>query len=164
MVNDNLATKKTPKRLPFSGEYRPAGFLRRIGALVYDGFLMSALLFFAHIPLQLLFGTTVISSENPWHFVYQLYLLGVCFWYFGWCWTRGQTLGMRAWRIYLQGENGVYATWWQAWIRFLSAMVSLAAFGLGFLWALVDREHKSWHDRLSGTILIFSPPRPKSQP
>jgi len=158
------ANQETPTGSPSEEEYQPAGFLRRIGAMVYDSFLTATILFFAHMPLQLIFRTPIIPPEHPWHPAYQLYLFGVCFLYFGWCWTHGQTLGMRAWQIRLQGKDGGKVTWWRAWIRFLSAILSWSAAGIGVLWALIDPEHKTWHDRLSGTVLIFAPPRPKSQP
>nr|VFK58038.1 MAG: Uncharacterized membrane protein YckC, RDD family [Candidatus Kentron sp. TUN]VFK60873.1 MAG: Uncharacterized membrane protein YckC, RDD family [Candidatus Kentron sp. TUN]VFK67065.1 MAG: Uncharacterized membrane protein YckC, RDD family [Candidatus Kentron sp. TUN] len=143
-------------------EYRPAGFLRRMGAVLYDGLLVAAILIFAHIPLQLLFKTPVVSPEHAWHPIYRIYLVGVCFLYFGWCWTHGgQTLGMRTWRIRVrpQDGNGGRVTWRQVWVRFLSAILSWSVFGLGILWVLVDRERKSWHDRLSGTVLVLVPPR-----
>nr|VFJ60462.1 MAG: Uncharacterized membrane protein YckC, RDD family [Candidatus Kentron sp. FW] len=144
-------------------EYRSAGFFRRIGAIIYDSLLLIAILFFAHIPLQLFLGILVVPSEHPWHPAYQMYLLGVCFLYFGWFWMRGgQTLGMRTWRIRLQDKNGGRITWWRAGVRFLSAILSWSVFGLGFLWALIDRERKTWHDRLSGTVLVSVPTRPKS--
>lgn len=126
-----------------------------MGATVYDAFLVVAILLFAHLPIQLVFDTTAISPEHPWHPVYQLYLVGIWFLYFGWCWMRGQTLGMRAWRIYLQGENGEPVIWRRVGIRFLSAILSWSVFGMGVLWQLVDRDRKSWHDRLSGTVLVF---------
>nr|VFJ88941.1 MAG: Uncharacterized membrane protein YckC, RDD family [Candidatus Kentron sp. LFY]VFJ98849.1 MAG: Uncharacterized membrane protein YckC, RDD family [Candidatus Kentron sp. LFY]VFK20303.1 MAG: Uncharacterized membrane protein YckC, RDD family [Candidatus Kentron sp. LFY] len=140
---------------------RPAGFVRRIGAAGYDTLLMIAILLFAHLPIHLVFRTPAIAPEHPWHPAYQLYLFGVCFLYFGWCWMHGQTLGMRAWRIRLEGENGKRVTWRRVWIRFLSAIVSWSVLGMGFLWVLIDDERKSWHDRLSGTVLVFMPRRAK---
>jgi uncharacterized RDD family membrane protein YckC len=29
--------------------------------------------------------------------------------------------------------------------------------GLGFFWVLFDRDRRAWHDRLSGTRLVFRP-------
>nr|VFK18927.1 MAG: Uncharacterized membrane protein YckC, RDD family [Candidatus Kentron sp. LPFa] len=142
---------------PPNRKHPTAGFFRRMAATTYDAFLVAAILLFAHLPLQLLFDTIAIGPEHPWRPAYQLYLIGVWFLYFGWCWMRGQTLGMRAWRIYLRGENGKAVTWWQVGIRFLSAILSWSIFGMGVLWQLVDRDRKSWHDRLSGTVLVSAP-------
>jgi uncharacterized RDD family membrane protein YckC len=38
-------------------------------------------------------------------------------------------------------------------LRAFGYLVSLSAFMLGFLWALVDGESLTWHDRISGTFL-----------
>jgi uncharacterized RDD family membrane protein YckC len=52
---------------------------------------------------------------------------------------------------------GFYARiWWGAGgaPRYAVATVSLAAFGLGFLWSLFDRERRTWHDLASHTKLV----------
>ena len=40
--------------------------------------------------------------------------------------------------------------------RFLGAFVSAGSFLLGFLWAAIDEEHLSWHDRISKTFLTIA--------
>ncbi len=42
----------------------------------------------------------------------------------------------------------------KAFIRTLMRTVSGAALGLGYLWALWDREGKTWHDRVAGTSVV----------
>jgi uncharacterized RDD family membrane protein YckC len=39
-------------------------------------------------------------------------------------------------------------------LRFLVGLVSLGAFGLGILWALVDSKNRGWHDLAARTLLI----------
>jgi len=39
-------------------------------------------------------------------------------------------------------------------IRFITALFSWGLAGLGFLWALVDKQNRGWHDLSSKTILI----------
>ena len=75
-------------------------------------------------------------------------------------WLRtGQTLGMLAWRLrVVQSDNGRSITWKQALIRYFVALLSWAAVGLGFAWALFDRNRNTWHDLLSGTELRMTPP------
>jgi uncharacterized RDD family membrane protein YckC len=80
------------------------------------------------------------------------------FGYFGLSWRRGgQTLGMRAWRLRLQRAGGGIPGWGALGLRYGVALVSLGAFGLGFLWSLVDRERRTWHDLASGTVLVRVP-------
>jgi uncharacterized RDD family membrane protein YckC len=38
--------------------------------------------------------------------------------------------------------------------RYLVAILGTAALGLGFAWALVDRDRQFLHDRLAGTALV----------
>jgi len=40
-------------------------------------------------------------------------------------------------------------------IRLVALAASLAPAGLGFLWALFDREHRALHDHLAGTYVIL---------
>lgn len=34
--------------------------------------------------------------------------------------------------------------------RFLSGLVS----GVGYLWALIDKNGQAWHDKLAGTVVV----------
>ncbi len=61
---------------------------------------------------------------------------------------------MKSWRFRLvPTAAGGPITWRQTALRFAGAIVSLAACGLGYVWALFDRNGYTWHDRLSGTCL-----------
>ncbi len=83
-----------------------------------------------------------------------LYLLIATFLFFGGIWTHGgQTIGMRAWRIRVVRRDGERLRWRDAAVRFLGAIVSWGALGLGFLWSLFDRDQLTWHDRWSDTEL-----------
>ena len=73
-------------------------------------------------------------------------------------WRRGgQTLGMRPWRLKLVTADGGTAGWKALWLRYLVGLLSLAAGGLGFWWAWIDRDRRTWHDRASGTHLVRLP-------
>jgi uncharacterized RDD family membrane protein YckC len=74
----------------------------------------------------------------------------------------GQTLGMQAWRIKLASFSGAQATPRQVVVRCFGALLSFACFGLGYLWCLVDRNGRYWHDYLSGTELVLLPKPSKS--
>ena len=69
-------------------------------------------------------------------------------------WKRGgQTLGMRPWRLRLQTADGQAPSRILLWKRYALGTLSLLLGGLGFIWALFDRERLTLHDRLSGTRL-----------
>jgi uncharacterized RDD family membrane protein YckC len=139
-------------------ELPPPGFLRRLGAMFYDGLLLLALLMMLSYPYVWLTG-----GAKPGLLVktlYQLYLLAICFFYYTGFWVRGgQTLGLRTWHMKLARHNGGPITWAIAFERFAWAWLSLLCLGLGFLWVLYDRDKLAWHDRLSGTKLIQLPKR-----
>jgi len=51
-------------------------------------------------------------------------------------------------------RTGMIPTGGQAIKRALGYTFSLAVFGLGFLYALIDREGRTVHDRFSKTIVV----------
>ncbi len=47
--------------------------------------------------------------------------------------------------------------WGVAIVRALSAFLSLAVAGLGFIWVAFDDEKQSWHDKIAGTTIVRVP-------
>lgn len=122
--------------------------------MCYDSVLLAGILFVAATPVVVITGGNT-SADPVSRLAFQLYLLGVIFLFFGWFWTHGgQTLGMRAWRLRAVRADGTPMDWAHAAKRFGFAIVSLAAFGIGFLWMLADGERLTWHDRLSNTRIV----------
>jgi uncharacterized RDD family membrane protein YckC len=84
--------------------------------------------------------------------------------FYCWFWIKnGQTLGMQAWRIKLVTFAGEPPGARASLIRCLGALLSAACLGLGYLWCLVDRRGRYWHDYLSQTELILLPKREKKK-
>lgn len=131
---------------------QPTTFSRRLIVFVYEAFLLFAVLFAAAIPITVGFNITYGDPRYP---VLVIYLYAFAFLYFGWCWTRaGQTLAMKTWKLQLVSRNGGPVTWKQSAIRYGVACISLLAFGLGFLWALFNKNKDTWHGLASSTKLI----------
>jgi len=114
-MSESAPTRETPACLP-----------RRLAAMGYDSLLLGGVLMAA---TALAVGLTValIGSEafkahnplpgNPW---FRTWLLLVCFFFYGGFWVcGGQTLGMRAWRLWIQQRDGRGIRWQQALLRFL---------------------------------------------
>ena len=131
---------------------RAASLARRLAAAVYDALLVVALMFIATFPFLAFFG----DSTHGWRrHVLQVWIVLVIGAYFVWFWTRGgQTLPMKTWRIRLVRVDGTPVNAARAVHRYVVALLGTAALGLGFLWALVDRDRQFLHDRLSGTALV----------
>ncbi len=139
-----------------------AGVLRRFGAMLYDSLLIIALLMVVTSLFMLLTGGEAISEQRVGMLeqVYRGVLLLVIVLFFGWFWTRrGQTLGMTAWRLKLEREDGGAITWVQVLQRLAGALVSLGVFGLGYFWIWIGRDRLAWHDRWSGTRVRVMPKR-----
>lgn len=73
-----------------------------------------------------------------------------------WC-GYGRTLGMQSWRLRLEAPDGCKPGLAAASLRFFAATLSWLPAGLGFWWQLWDRDGLAWHDRLSGTRLVYYP-------
>jgi len=129
----------------------PAGLVKRLAVILYDGLLLIAVLFLATLIL-LPFQENNLFQPNSWQ--YSVYLLIVSFFFYAWFWTKsGQTLGLLAWKLQVADENGGNISWQQALIRFTVAIFSWGIFGLGFIWVLFNKDRLTWHDIASHSRL-----------
>ncbi len=137
----------------------PAGFWRRLAALIYDGLLLIALLMvFTGVALFLTRGHAILrETVGPWFYVYRAGLVVVIGAYFVGNWLHsGQTLGMRAWRLWVVDERGMRLTAGPAVLRFALAVMAWTPAALGVLWLFIDPQHLAIHDRLAKTRLVRS--------
>lgn len=133
----------------------PAPLWRRLAAAVYDALLLIALWMVA-LWLDVVMRDALGLDRNWPALRAYLFLLGLFF--FGWFWTHGgQTLGMRAWRLRLLDAQGRVPGWPALALRYVVAGVALAAFGLGYWWAWLDPQRRTWHDLASGTRVLRLP-------
>ena len=157
----------------------PAGILRRLAALFYDGLLLFSVIFVATALLLPFTGGEAIEAGS---FFLRAYLLTIAFLFFAWFWTHGgQTLGMRAWRLRLVCQDGGRLGWGNALLRYLCGLGLLVPLFAGlilqpahearsavvvlgvlpplaaFLWIRRDSKRRAWHDRASGTRVIHEP-------
>lgn len=132
-----------------------AGLWPRFAALVYESILLIGIVFIASWLYLHLFGN---STEGLKRHAFQLMLITVCGIYFVYCWqSSGQTLAMKTWGLRIVRRDGTRVSFGLAVLRYLLALASAAIAGLGFLWAIVDRDRQYLHDRLLGTQIIKAP-------
>jgi uncharacterized RDD family membrane protein YckC len=132
--------------------------MRRFAAIIYDLLLLMSVLFVATALILPLNAGQAIETHRG---IYTLYLLVVSFVFYGWFWTHGgQTLGLRAWKLYVLTYNKETITWSQAFLRFSGAIVSSGFLGIGFFWILIDKDNRCWHDSFSKTTIFMIPNPP----
>ncbi len=128
----------------------PASLWRRLGAMFYDGLLVLALW------MMTLFLMVIANDGRP---VFgaavqcSLFLELIIFFGYFWC-SAGQTVGMRAWRLHLVSNQGGAIGLNQALVRVFVAVVAFGGLGIGYLWALFDREKRTWTDLASHSRVV----------
>jgi len=134
--------KNTPYDLQLAEQYQAchrASLFKRIGAYIYDLFLLGALLMLATLIALIvvvitnkvgLIDLTLYQDEgdylgkNP---LFLIYLCAVIISFYSYFWVAaGQTIGMKAWRLRVQNSDGSNITFTQSLIRMATSL-----FGLG---------------------------------
>jgi uncharacterized RDD family membrane protein YckC len=145
---------------------------------LYEGMLLFAVVFVS----AWLFSTLgqmrdSMDARRPLLQAFLFVIFGI---YFGWFWTRGQTLAMKTWNIRVVDRLGRPVSQGRAllrylcsWLWFLPPLAVLAPFKLSAgetavlvfgwvaVWAVLSRFHPQrqfWHDALAGTRLVPSAP------
>ena len=136
-----------------------AGFFRRTMASVYDWLLVIASMMVLSVPAVAMLDDA-IQPGNPYYRIglglfATIFFVG--FWSHG-----GQTLGMKAWRLQLVRQDGSEISNRDALSRFGFACISMLLAGLGYLWVIVSKDRRSWHDSWSATNIKLLPKENKT--
>ncbi|WP_194091068.1 RDD family protein [Vibrio hibernica] len=146
---------------------KSAGFFRRLGALLYDTLIiiaiemiavgiiiaiMEALVYLGIIDYGHYIDASDLLSHHPiWRWVFHAYIVLVWFGFFSFFWQRGQTLGMRAWKITVMNKDGSTISFKQSLIRFCTSFL-----GLGNLLSIVLPSKKSLQDICAQCQVVYS--------
>jgi len=134
--------------------FEPASLFKRCAAFSYDLLLLVGLAGSFTLLAVLLRGGA-ITPGSLW---FQFALLAIVTLFFCGFWAHGgQTLGMRAWRIRVVGQDGTPLSWPRAVLRFAAGVLALLPLGLGLWWGLFDAQRRGWHDRLTNTRVVRVP-------
>lgn len=130
--------------------------LIKLGAcFIYDALVVIAISFFCAWAFLWFVGD---ATQGLKRYALQFFLWLSVGAYFVWCWLKsGQTLAMQTWQLKLVGQDGQLLSVKVAIARYVLAYLSLIFFGLGFLWAIFDRDRLFLHDRLLKTHIIYVP-------
>lgn len=152
---------------PLTEKFPRAGFRRRMASWVYDVLIASAVYMisgavsFLLISMSLYFGLIdmqefehVIDKINhtPWLIaVNEIFKWAWVSYFFVFFWAKsGQTLGMKAWRLRVQNQDGSLITKTIGLKRLLPTLL-----GLGNLAVIFDRKNKlSLQDRFTKTEVV----------
>ena len=134
---------------PRGESYELAGTFVRLVAMIIDGFLVMLLLMAAFFILALLGGDGSVS-------ILQAVCLAIPVGYHWYFWTRrdGQTPGKFALSIRVIKADGTRISDTDAVIRAIGYQVSSICFGLGYIWAIFDKNNQTWHDKLARTYVV----------
>ena len=131
---------------------QPAGFLKRVLALVYDSLLIGAIVLV--LSLLLVFVNGGYPESGSFVSFIQFFILifaGPIFYSYFWIANKGQTTGMQAWKIQLVTIDETELNIKKSMLRCLISTISFACFGMGYLWILYDKDNLSWSDILTKT-------------
>lgn len=131
----------------------PAGLrpslVRLMGMAIYETLILTALWMMATALFLAVYDVDV-GVQARWMLRLFLWLLSGA--YFIWCWVKsGQTLAAQTWKVRLVNAHSETLDLKQAALRYVLATASLLVFGLGFFWALVDKDRLFIHDRILET-------------
>jgi len=134
---------------------QPAGFLKRVLALVYDSLLIGAIVLV--LSLLLVFVNGGYPESGSFVSFIQFFILvfaGPIFYSYFWLANKGQTTGMQAWKIKLVSIDETELNIKKTMLRCLISTISFVCFGLGYFWILYDKNNLSWSDILTKTLVI----------
>lgn len=146
----------------------PATPWRRMMCIAYECILLFGVLFFFGYGFSAL--VQFKGAPGPLRWAFQGFVFLVLAAYFTWSWSDGRrTLPMKTMMVSVVTDEGSPLRRGQAFLRFFAAFAMLviaAAAGsfvhgalwllmlLPFLWALVDRDHRTLYDLATGTRLV----------
>ena len=133
---------------------QPAGVVRRFLAMLYDGFLVTAVFMVGSFAFLILSDGEAV--EGPLRIAYQAYLalLGLGFYAFFWL-RGGQTLGLQAWQLRVQLVDGSPMTGIAVARRLLAGLLTLGP--LGLVSVPFHPQARSLCDLLSGSVIVRKP-------
>ncbi|MCE1186648.1 RDD family protein [Zoogloea sp.] len=131
-----------------------AGLRRRLASMLYESLLLLGVLALTFMVPLLIVG--VGMEYTPPGSVLWIYIFVVLGLYFLWYWRQGgQTLAMQTWKLRLVNIDGEPIGLKQGWLRYALAWPCVLFFGVGLIWAVLDRDRQFLHDRLAGTRLVL---------
>ena len=150
VVADRLFCTWCESFIPDPRVGKKAGLFRRWVASAIDPFLVFLLYIFGAGAASRLGESAVL--------IVTIAYLGFYFWLL----SRGTTPGkMALGEQVVEKLNGGYPGFWRMVLReVIGKTVSGLFLGLGFFWAIWDKDNQAWHDKIAGTVVVRRPGDP----
>ncbi len=136
-------------------EWELAGIGTRVFAFMLDGIILAILMM---LIVAIVSGLR-LSSMPALNF-FSMAVPVAYYWYF-WTQRDGQTPGKFALGIRVVKAQGGAISNTDAVIRAIGYHVSAILCGLGYIWAIFDKNNQAWHDKLAKTYVVRSEERRK---
>jgi uncharacterized RDD family membrane protein YckC len=146
---------------------------RRMACWLYEGILLYAIVYLANYFFSVITKTEHGLQNRLGQQVFSFIVMGL---YFCYCWSKGQTLAMKTWKIGIRDRLGNLLSWKRAFIRYCLAWVwflpPLVFYGISgiavvymywlvpmwvIIWVVITmlRKDKQFlHDVFAGTRLV----------
>ena len=157
-----MIMKKMKKMMDDEQEVDAAGLGVRAGALLVD----MVVLVLLHAGSSLIIGTLLLKTTG----MDLVQIIGTALLYFIYLLVAppvltmlyftvlhafgGQTIGKMLFGLRVVSANGEDISGGVAFLRWAGTVVSALPLAVGFIWAIFDGDHCTWHDRLSGTRTV----------
>ncbi|RXJ71828.1 RDD family protein [Veronia nyctiphanis] len=137
-------------------QHHYVGFFPRVVASLIDGVLMAIVT----VPiLYSVYGEQYLHSEKIFlgstdMFVRVVlpFIVTILFWSY-----RAATPGKMVLSAKIvDAQTGLRPTTTQYVVRYLGYIIASVPFGLGLFWIAIDQRKQGWHDKLAGTLVIYS--------
>ncbi len=145
---------------PAPPDVRLASPVKRLIGYIIDGVIISIALTVVAVVLGTIIGAAGQAGRDfiagSGIILYMLVLLALGIGYFPWFWSHGgqtpghKLLGMRV----VVEEDGSQLGFGGGLVRLFGYFVSGLVFWIGFIWILIDKRRRGWHDIMAGTIVV----------
>lgn len=149
VVADRLFCNWCEAFIPNKTVGKKAGLFRRWLASAIDP-IIAIILYFILSPIFI-----TIFGENAGIIAIIIVTIGYGA-FFCWLLSKGMTLGK--WLLHekvVEKLTGNYPGFWRMILReTIGKFVSGLVFGLGYFWAIWDKDGQAWHDKIAGTVVV----------
>jgi len=123
-----------------------AGVLIRFVALIIDGIVLNVLSYAISAILGESPGEVGVGTGLGIVISIAYYTIALSRW--------GQTIGAKALNIKVVDANGQLLSVGSALVRSVGSLVSGFALGLGYFWAIWDKNKQTWHDKFAKSYVV----------